>query len=706
MPPLRRLVLGIHDHQPVGNFDHVFADAYAHAYAPFLEVLERHEAIRLAMHHTGPLLEWIEDHEPGYLDRLGALVEAGRVELIGGAFYEPVLVAIPEQDRHEQLQRMSDHLHRRFGVRPRGVWLAERVWEPHLASPLARAGVEYVALDDYHFSRAGMDPAGLHGTYLTEDGGGAVRVFPISQTLRYAIPFASVDEVRAACLDAPVPEGAALSFFDDGEKFGVWPHTFESVYAKGWLERFFGMLADPETPIETTLPRELLDEVPVGRVYLPSASYFEMAEWTLPADRAGRFAALVHEAEEQGRIEELRPFLGGGFWRGFLTKYPEVNLQHKLMSRTSAALHGSALDDPERLERARTELQRSQCNCAYWHGVFGGTYLPHLRTGIQAPRIAADALLWDGGDGVVVEQTDLEVDGKPVVLVESAAQLVALKPGEGGALLAWDLRDRRLALHDVLTRRPEGYHAHLVPAEEAPLREEGNIHHIVRVLPPGEKLVYDWYRRLSLLDRFLAELPGAAALRDQEARELGDFVAQPYAARVLEGGAPGSLRAMIELQRDGNLWWPDGGQQPLQVIKIVELHAGQRIRCHHRLTNTGEYPLRAWWGVECNAKLLEDEGDDRRLHTPHDGASYPMDAHLEATAAPALELQDDRLGVTLRLTADGDTRWVSYGFHTLSQSEAGVDRIYQGTCVVALRRLELEPGATLEASLGLAIEDR
>lgn len=705
MTVTRRLVLGIHDHQPVGNFDHVFADAYEHAYGPFLALLERHERIRLALHHSGPLLEWIEDHRPDYLERVGRLVEAGRVELMGGAFYEPILVAIPEQDRLEQLERMSAYLEGRFGVRPRGAWLAERIWEPHLASTLARAGVEYVALDDYHFSRAGMDPAKLHGTYLTEDDGGVVRVFPISQTLRYCIPFGSVDDVRRACIEAPVPEGAALSFFDDGEKFGVWPHTYQSVYEGGWLERFFGMLSEPDSPIRTALPRELLDETPEGLVYLPSASYFEMAEWTLPAERAGQFAALVHEAEEQDRIEEQRPFLAGGIWRGFLTKYAEVNLQQKLVNRTSRRLH-AATGDPAVLERARTELHRSQCNCAYWHGVFGGTYLPHLRAGIQQPRIAADALLWDGGDGVELEQTDLEVDGKPCFLVESARQLVALKPGEGAALLAWDLRDERHALHDVLTRRPEGYHAQLVPAEEAPPAEEGNIHQIVRTLPPGEKLVYDWYRRMSLLDRLLGELPTAAAMRDQEVREIGDFVAQPYQARVLEGGAPGSLRAVIHTERDGHLWWPDGGRQPLRVEKVLEVQAGPAIRVCYCWTNTGDHDVSAWWGVECNLKLLEDEGDDRRLHTPHDGAFYPMERFLDPTAAPALEVQDDALGFSVVLLADHDPRWLSFGVHTLSQSEAGVDRIYQGTCAVAFRPIELAPGASLDASFDLSIRDR
>ncbi len=58
------LVIVIHDHQPVGNFDSVFARALARAYRPFLELLERHSSLRLALHTSGPLLEWLAAHAP------------------------------------------------------------------------------------------------------------------------------------------------------------------------------------------------------------------------------------------------------------------------------------------------------------------------------------------------------------------------------------------------------------------------------------------------------------------------------------------------------------------------------------------------------------------------------------------------------------------------------------------------------------------
>ena len=52
-------LMAIHCHQPVGNFDFVFKQAYANAYEPFLCVLERHPNVRLAFHYSGCLLDWL-----------------------------------------------------------------------------------------------------------------------------------------------------------------------------------------------------------------------------------------------------------------------------------------------------------------------------------------------------------------------------------------------------------------------------------------------------------------------------------------------------------------------------------------------------------------------------------------------------------------------------------------------------------------------
>ena len=145
---LKQIGLAFHNHQPDGNFDHVFAQGYDDCYRPLLDAVGEFPTIRLALHHTGPLIEWLDRHRPAYLDDLRALVGRGQVELLGGGFYEPMLAVLPEADAQGQLELMSRTCEERLGARPQGMWLAERVWEPALAERIARAGLRYTLIDD------------------------------------------------------------------------------------------------------------------------------------------------------------------------------------------------------------------------------------------------------------------------------------------------------------------------------------------------------------------------------------------------------------------------------------------------------------------------------------------------------------------------------------------------------------------------------
>ncbi|HEV8615488.1 MAG TPA: 4-alpha-glucanotransferase, partial [Methylomirabilota bacterium] len=236
-PPLA-FCFGVHNHQPIGNFDSVMVEATERAYRPFLERVRARPEVRLTVHCTGSLLAWLREHAPATFDALGAVVAAGQVELLTGGFYEPILAILPDADKRGQIERLSEYLQTHFGVRPRGMWLAERVWEPHLPRALCEAGVEYVLVDDSHFALAGLDPDALGGYYLTEEQGYALAVFPISQRLRYLIPFAEPGK-SLEYLEERHGRHASVTVVDDGEKFGAWPGTFEHVYRDRWLDAFF-----------------------------------------------------------------------------------------------------------------------------------------------------------------------------------------------------------------------------------------------------------------------------------------------------------------------------------------------------------------------------------------------------------------------------------------------------------------------------------
>ena len=99
------LLLAIHNHQPDGNFGHVFQQAYDDCYRPAARGAGRvRRTSRWRCTTPAPLLEWIERERPDYFDKLRALVERGQVELLGGGFYEPMLAVLPERDARGQIR--------------------------------------------------------------------------------------------------------------------------------------------------------------------------------------------------------------------------------------------------------------------------------------------------------------------------------------------------------------------------------------------------------------------------------------------------------------------------------------------------------------------------------------------------------------------------------------------------------------------------
>ncbi|MBA3496699.1 MAG: DUF1926 domain-containing protein [Gemmatimonadales bacterium] len=577
MTPIR-FAFGLHLHQPVGNFDHVFAQHVHDVYRPLLDALAAREFLPVVLHLSGPLLEWLEAHEPAYLDRLGRLAADGRVEILLAGFYEPVLASLPRPDRLEQIRWMHEAVRQRFGVDARGLWLTERVWEPELAADLADAGVRYALVDDRHFLVTGFRAEQLHAPFWTESDGKRVALFPIDERLRYLIPFRPPEETADYLLQLRGAGHALAVLADDGEKFGGWPGTKEWVYGEGWLERFMGTIGALVERGDVVLSRldDALEAVPSGGLaYLPTASYREMETWSLPPDAALRLTRLERDLGEARVSGPEGALFRGAHWRNFLVKYPESNRMHKKMMAVSALARD--LGDPPAVRRA---IGRAQCNDAYWHGVFGGLYLPHLRDAIWRNLAEAEAAL-RGGQGLAWEVFDLDGDGNDEVWVHSAAFSAILSPARGGAVEEYTVFGDGVNYANALTRRREAYHdLALERAAEHPASGEGgtaSIHDIEAGLRLDVRPPIDAEDRALFVDRIL---PGGVGLEDYA---RGDFWAIVSWARRRcaftvdrrEGGvevvcaAPdgrGQLEKRIRFEPDGRVdvrWrWDPAAAEP------------------------------------------------------------------------------------------------------------------------------------------------
>lgn len=448
-----RLLLGFHAHQPVGNFAHVINDAVVRCYRPFLQTIERHPRVRFSLHISGWLLGRLERDYPDDVARIARMAAREQVEMIGGGDTEPVLAAIPDRDRRDQLRAMSNRLAALFGTPPRGAWLTERVWESTIVPALHDCGLRFVAVDDYHFLSVGSGEQ-LTGYFTTEESGRRIDLFPISESLRYLIPFAPVSDVLAA-LEA-VPSGAAAIYFDDIEKFGVWPDTHEWVYEGGWLEKFLTGIEGSAHISTHTFGEFHRRNRSRGLIYLPTTSYAEMNEWTLPPTGARRLRELLDRSRASGTLTGDRPMLRGGTWKSFLLKYPEANWMHKRMEQASRRLH--ALTRPLQTDELKRALHRAQANDAYWHGLFGGIYLPFLRRSVYANLAELEEQLDSIAPRPPSAHTDIDLDGRREIALRGGRFFAAIRPEEGGRLC--ELTDYALRHNyaDVLARRDEEYY--------------------------------------------------------------------------------------------------------------------------------------------------------------------------------------------------------------------------------------------------------
>ena len=685
-----RLILALHDHQPVGNFDSVFEAAYQDSYLPFLELMEQYPALPFSLHTSGPLVEWLDAHRPEYIARLRAMVAAGRVEILGGGFYEPILTMIPHRDRVGQLRSYADYLREVLGQPIRGAWIAERVWEQHLASALVEAGMEFTVLDDFHFQRAGAAADDLFGYYLTEDEGNLLKVFPNSERMRYLVPWQephdAYEYLRSLADSRP---GAVVVCADDGEKFGGWPETHEHIFTKGWLRRFCDMLMGNLDWLEPTTFGAVVDStVPLGKVYLPDCSYREMTEWVLPPAQLAAFESAVKGSEGVEAAGHLRSFArAGGFWRNFKSKYAETDEMYARMLDLSRRVDRADADGRSEagpLDEARRELYRAQCNCPYWHGAFGGLYLPHLRNAIYGHLIACNGAL-DRAEGrtgprVSIDAADYNLDARMEAKLENDRLIALVRPASGGHVYELDVRHAGVNVLATLDRRPEPYHGAIATAalagpSLAPAEGPSNLHDRVILKQEGmdRLLVYDRTPRKALVDHFL---PLDAAI-DDLARcldvERGDFAGGAYLSKTHR--EDGRVALMMERSgiADGHL---------IRISKTIAMEAGRPgLEVIYILEDlpTG-VPLH--FAVELNLAAMAGHAEDRFYSAPHGERLGMLDARIDLPEAEGVDLSDEwlDLGVALRWSTPGGL-WC-FPVETASQSEGGFEGIYQSSAVV------------------------
>lgn len=708
------LGLLLHNHQPVGNFSWVFQQIYDESYLPMIEALEKHPGVRLSLHYTGSLLDWIEATHAEFLHRVAALVERGQIEMVGGAYYEPILPAIPDVDKVAQIRRQARFTKQHFGREPTGMWLAERVWEPGLPRFLRAAGVEWTILDDVHFKSAGLGDDDLLGYYVTEDQGYAVKIYATSKYLRYTIPWRAPIETIESLRSLATEDGKRILVMgDDGEKFGSWPGTQQYCWGangqRGWVEQFFALLEENADWLHTIPLGEYAQVYPaLGRLYLPTSSYIEMTEWALPPKKAYLFEKLLRQFEDEKR-EDVLQFMRGGFWRNFLARYTEVNNQHKKMLRVHRVVHSNGgHGSPE--EDGRAPLWKAQANDTYWHGLFGGVYMAHVRSAVYHHLIQAEnaaARVKYGADNWQThELTDFDCDGQDELIIEGNRQNLYVDLQRGGTLFEWDMRRSEHNVLCVMTRREESYHRTLREYEEGRRRSEAewkqassteaNIepaspHTTVRTKEPDldRYLVIDRYRRDSFIDHFLMPSTTLAEFARGQFEEQGNFVEQPYVANIQQD----DVGITVTMSREGYVKRAGAlGPVPVRLSKQIFVPRGEeKLVARYTIRNRGQSRLQTQFGCEWNMHLLGGGNDqayyriegNEVVHGGFDSTGVVEDARM-------LHVGNKWLQQDMQFSLSEAARLWRFSIETVTGSEAGFERTHQGSCFTLIWPVVIE----------------
>jgi len=710
---------GIHNHQPVGNFDSVFEESYERAYLPFLECLEKHPFMKVVFHNSGPIWDYYQEEKPEWIEKIRNLVKEGRMEMLSGGYYEPILVNIADRDKIEQIKRMNRKVRRETGTQPRGMWCAERVWEPHLAKPISLADIKYVILDEYHIRSAGFREEDIFSYHITDEQGFPLAIFPTHYFLRYKIPYGTPEEVMEYLEKWASEDGSRLAFFaDDGEKFGVWPQSYRICWEEGWLDKFFNLLEENKEWINVVTLSEYMDKYPPkGRAYPPTASYFEMSTWALPAKTGVEFNKITDKIREEGKWDEFRNFLRGGFWRNFLAKYPESNhIQKKALfvSEKVSKLIGRVR------EEALTELFMGQCNCAYWHGVFGGIYLPHLRHAIQEHLINAGMIADEEKHGEdpfkEILKLDLNRDMQDEIIINTQSFALYFLPHIGGALNELDYKPEAVNYCDTMTRRPESYHENVKKLKDEDIDEDAdtrNISDLGRAKEKGLKnlLKYDRYDRHSFLDHFIGEDVDIDSFRNCEYEESGDFIERPYEIFT----STKDDKAILTLSRKGMVKYGDN-EISVEIEKTFFVpESGDTIQVQYWIINESDEPLNIRYGCEMDFSILSKDMDTNFIYiekaiTEKDEErievhKFPLDSVGEHEDISRISIQDGHRFTKIHIETEreADKLW-RFPIETVSMSEEGFEKIYQSTVFMPLWNITLEPGDGWENNMKIIFE--
>ncbi|MBN1685945.1 MAG: DUF1926 domain-containing protein [Spirochaetales bacterium] len=669
MTPIN-LVFGTNNGIAAGTPEAQIEKLYQTAFKPFLATLYEFPGVALTLHYSGVLLEWLEERHPEFIMLINEMARRGQIELLGGTYYQTVLPLIPSNDRTAQVELLTTLLRRRFGKRPRGAWVTELVWEPSMPSSLKRCGMDYVFLSDRHFVEAGLRNAELYRPVLTEDQGKTLFVFPVSEEMKL-FPYTADPKrtARRVAALARAREERVVSLMAEGEYFGHWNDTYSRLYEDGWLAGFLEEISNLKETVHSAHPSEYLSpDKEYCRCYFPCTSYEEMMRWSLPAELGRELEKLI-----SGRISQRnRAYLKGGYFRQFLSKYPETNLMYSKLIRTYDLVN-QVRGDKYRKKAAREELWKGEDHSAYWHGRRGGVYVSPIRKAVYSALIAAEKTARERGIfRSHISVADFDLDGMNEYLC-NGSELNLYIHRKGGMVFELDYLAEPWNYLDTFSRRAEHY------------QQRTERSHII-----------DKYPRRAFLDHFFAPGEKIAALEKLAYDELGNFLTLPYQVRDCR-------KDSLDL-----VFFADGmvatetGQHPVTIEKRYRMNK-TTVTVDYSIANNGTTSLAARFSPEINLSFTGAEDEHLGLLVRRGKeAKAVASRRLNENAVDGFTAIDKKNDVIIDGSWNVECDLCVFPVEAEWLDQEGLHFEYQSTCFFPVWKLSLQPGEVWRVTIRLS----
>jgi len=361
-----------------------------------------------------------------------------------------------------------------------------------------------------------------------------------------------------------------------------------------------------------------------------------MGEWSLQANLAEKYKRIVDELKVNGMLDDYKMFLTGGIWRNFLIKYREANLLYRRVFEVSRKARRYRLNVKEKMP-----LFKAQCNDGYWHGIFGGLYLPHLRHSLWRELITMENHLdtYSRKKSLIIKRNDIDLDGEEEIFVKTSTYISYIKMSEGGGMIELSHIPSKTNLCNVISRRFEHYYKG-IDETKIEKKDVDGIQSIHEICVSGSdycsNIVYDKFPGGLFTDRIMCD-------------EIEKLL--QYEKYLRNGNILSLYSEMIEKEYRFN---SDG------------------IDVRYRFKNKNEaklYSELSFFIPGCNSKMVSVKLNYK---------DYDMKEVFNLKDPANMEIVDNTINMIFRFSFRGFESGLFYPINTISKSEKGYDMIFQG----------------------------